>query len=306
MPRTLSERIVEQLQQRPGERLTARDLASAMVRADPAWAEEKWRRSRQELDFDGLVQQVVAEIGANLSQLRSRYRSVKTTEDRPRRYYWSEEPGDAVIEEDTETAQPLERATPDLGSEADLYRRLCAYLHGELGLHPKRIDERAASRSSAGTDRWLYPDIVALQALTEDLHRDLIEVVRALPSRRAELWSFEVKKRLARSNARQAFFQAVSNSSWANFGYLVGAEIEADGSLDELRMLSARHGIGLIRPDPSDPSESEILIPAREQPEVDWEGCNRLTVNSRDMQHFIELVHQFLASGRVPRGFDCP
>jgi hypothetical protein len=34
-----------------------------------------------------------------------------------------------------------------------------------------------------------------------------------------------------RSNVRECFFQAVSNSSWANFGYLVAAEIEGQDTL---------------------------------------------------------------------------
>lgn len=55
--------------------------------------------------------------------------------------------------------------------------------------------------------------------------------------------------------------------------------VRADGSLAALRMLAARHRIGLIRLDPSDPCESAILIPAREQPKLDWEGCNRRTLN---------------------------
>jgi len=38
----------------------------------------------------------------------------------------------------------------------------------------------------------------------------------------------------------------MSNSSWANFGYLVAAEIEGDKTLKALRMLADAHGIGVI------------------------------------------------------------
>ena len=46
------------------------------------------------------------------------------------------------------------------------------------------------------------------------------------------LWSFEVKKELNVSNARKSFFQAVSNSSWANEGYLVATSI-SDGDSEK-------------------------------------------------------------------------
>ncbi|MCR4081861.1 hypothetical protein [Providencia stuartii] len=36
------------------------------------------------------------------------------------------------------------------------------------------------------------------------------------------------------SNVREVFFQTLSNSSWANVGYLVAAEITGDETLKEL------------------------------------------------------------------------
>ena len=45
-------------------------------------------------------------------------------------------------------------------------------------------------------------------------------------------------------NYRESFFQAVSNSSWANEGYLVAAEIiQDDELLSELECLSIAFGI---------------------------------------------------------------
>lgn len=87
------------------------------------------------------------------------------------------------------------------------------------------------------------------------------------------LWSFEVKKTLTVANIRKCFFQAVSNSSWAHEGYLVATAIADDRVEQELRMLSALHGIGVILLDPENPSESEILLPAQKKP-----GC-RLAIH---------------------------
>nr|WP_052646285.1 hypothetical protein [endosymbiont of Acanthamoeba sp. UWC8] len=79
-----------------------------------------------------------------------------------------------------------------------------------------------------------------------------------------KLWSFEVKLLINRSNVRRAFFQAVSNSSWANYGYLVAAELEGSDTKRELQILSALHGIGFILLDSKTPVESQVLIPAKE------------------------------------------
>ena len=77
---------------------------------------------------------------------------------------------------------------------------------------------------------------------------------------RARLWSFEVKRQITRATVRHDYFQAVSNSSWANFGYLVAAEIEGQDTLKEQRMLFAAHGIGLIKLDTENPVDSQVLI----------------------------------------------
>jgi len=45
---------------------------------------------------------------------------------------------------------------------------------------------------------------------------------------------------------REAFFQAVSNSTWANNGYLVAREIQGAETMNELRILAGLHGIGFI------------------------------------------------------------
>ena len=124
--------------------------------------------------------------------------------------------------------------------------------------------------------------------------------------KRARLWSFEVKILLNRSNVRESWFQAVSNSSWANFGYLVASQIASD-SIKELRILSAVHGIGVIRLDTDNPAESEILIPAKERIEIDWDTCNRLVDENKDFKSFVTLVRQFHQTSNLrPKDWDIP
>ncbi|EDU61076.1 hypothetical protein PROSTU_01057 [Providencia stuartii ATCC 25827] len=88
---------------------------------------------------------------------------------------------------------------------------------------------------------------------------------------RTHLWSFEVKKRINMSNVREVFFQTLSNSSWANVGYLVAAEITGDETLKELTMRCAAHSIGGILLDKEEIANTQILIQATEKENVDWD-----------------------------------
>jgi hypothetical protein len=64
-------------------------------------------------------------------------------------------------------------------------------------------------------------------------------------------------------------------------------------------MLSALHGVGVVRLDKSNPTESEVLIPARERSEVDWANANRLADENKDFRGVIKVVRQFHQTGDV-------
>jgi hypothetical protein len=163
-----------------------------------------------------------------------------------------------------------------------------------------RIDEKRSSNTRGQNgNQWLHPDIVAMQAL-DNKWNDLVKTcVKHSSGQNVRLWSFEVKKELNNSNIRSSFFQAVSNSSWANEGYLVATSISTNEVEEELRMLSALHGIGVIILIPENPTESEILLPARRRPEVDWQSINRILNENSDFKNFIELVSIYYQTGRI-------
>jgi len=79
----------------------------------------------------------------------------------------------------------------------------------------------------------------------------------------------------------------------------VAATVEGDGTLKELRMLAAAHGIGVIQLDVQSPTESQILIPARERSEIDWDMCNRLTEENGDFAEFIGRIRRFHQTGEL-------
>jgi uncharacterized protein len=146
-----------------------------------------------------------------------------------------------------------------------------------------------------------------MEDLTADWHQEIKQVVKEYADQKTKLWSFEVKLLLNRSNLRECFFQAVSNSSWSNLGYIAAAEVEGLDTMKELRMLFALHGIGLIQIDVKNPAESQILVPARERLDVDWATCNRLTQENKDFFQFIKLVRQFHQTGDPhPKEWDLP
>jgi hypothetical protein len=106
--------------------------------------------------------------------------------------------------------------------EHALYPLLSLYLWEEFGVFSKRIDEkRSSNKRGPNGNRWLYPDVVGMEDLGAEWHQEVRDCVTQYSDKRTKLWSFEAKLLINRSNVRECFFQAVSNSSWANFGYLL-------------------------------------------------------------------------------------
>ncbi len=79
-----------------------------------------------------------------------------------------------------------------------------------------------------------------------------------------KLFSFELKKELNFSNLREYFFQAVSNSSWANESYIVAPFLEEETEFrDELKRLSSAYGVGVIQLDIENPDSCRICLSFR-------------------------------------------
>ncbi len=298
----LANTVVEFLQHNPEQKFTAREVANWIFATYPEECRQKQKRSTailNPLDNEtALLRQIAAEIGSQRPRLQKRHPQVKTTEGRPRKYYFTESTDSAEIDHaESQEASPV--SSPIL-KEHDLYLILSEFLWSELELYSKRIDEKRSRHShGAGGNKWLYPDLVGMEDLSGDWHREIKDCVQQYADKKTKLWSFEVKILINRSNVREVFFQAVSNSSWANFGYLVASEIEGADTLKELRMLASLHGIGFIRLDAENPAESQIMIPAKERNEIDWDTANRLTEENKDFLEYIKLIRQFYQTGEI-------
>lgn len=301
MALNLANTVVELLQQNPEKKFTAREIANWIFETYPDECLQKQKRSTatvSPLDNEtALLQQIVAEIGSQRPRLQKRHPGVKTTEGRPRKYYYTEQSDADEVEDIEEKAIGIQ----SIPLEHDLYPMLIEYLGAEHNLHAKRIDEkRSTNNRGPKGNEWLYPDLVALEDLASEWSNKVTECAKQYGDKKAKLWSFEVKRLINTSNVRSTFFQAVSNSSWANFGYLVAAELE-EKAKKELRMLSSLHGIGFILLDTENPSESQIMIPAQERNDLDWESINRLTEANKDFSDYIEEISDFCLTGKTKK-----
>ena len=144
---------------------------------------------------------------------------------------------------------------------------------------------------------------MGVENLSRSWHSEIKQCVQQYAEKLTKLWSFEVKLLVNRANIREAFFQAVSNSSWANFAYLVASEIQGDDTLKELRILSSLHGVGFIKLEAGNPAKSQIIILAKERQQLDWDTANRLTEQSKDFKETLQIIRQFYQTGDIRASF---
>jgi hypothetical protein len=147
--------------------------------------------------------------------------------------------------------------------EIDIHPFLVYYADAFFRLYTKTINHLKSTKKKSA--EWLHPDIVGILFPFDYIENDnTIEFAKEIGSLPVKLYSFEIKRKIDSNNIREAFFQAVSNSSWANEGYLVAAEILDDPDFNsELERLSAAFGIGIIELDIEDPDSSEVLYQAK-------------------------------------------
>jgi hypothetical protein len=304
MALNIRNKVFEFLRKNENQRFTARDIAEWVFESYPKECEKKKARSTAakfpiETDAD-LIQQIAAEISSVRPDLQRKFPLIKTTEERPKRYYLTTKSDSDEIEiaESAEVEENGFNLNKIKVTEHSLYPKVSEYLFTQLNIYSKRVDEKKSKNNKgSGGNKWLFPDIVGMEDLTKDWQRETKECVKEMQALKAKLWSFEVKILINRSNVREVFFQTVSNSTWANYAYLVAAEIVDDRTTKELRILSGLHGIGVIQLNIENPSESLILMPAKERSEVDWNTIDRLVEENADFVDYIRLVKQFYQTG---------
>lgn len=167
----------------------------------------------------------------------------------------------------------------------------------------KTIRHEKCLKDKKGKCEWNYPDIVGVYFPYNKYFpyngykEETLKFLHHTGQKRHKLFSFELKKDLSLSVLKKSYFQAVSNSTWANEGYLVVFKIEdEDEVLGELRRLNQSFGIGVIKLE-SEISNSKILLPAKER-EIDIPTLNMLIEQSpKDFKPFMEKINKQIEKG---------
>ncbi|GAA9034538.1 COG2958 family protein [Helicobacter pylori] len=161
-----------------------------------------------------------------------------------------------------------------------------------LKCYTKTIFHEESSKSPKGTDRWLYPDMVGVRFLHAELsNENLIAFSKKFDTLPVKLVSFELKKEISVHNCRECYFQAISNSSWANEGYLVGHHINTHNPqlMDLLKRLHASFGIGVIDLR-TDEDKSAILLNAKYKEKIDYTVASELSDKNEKFSGFLKSV----------------
>ena len=294
--------VIMILKDNNGKKLTARELANEILKRKPNDVEEK-RKNSGFKTVDECLSQIVSEIGAAKNAIIKKDFHVRLSEEHPRKYFYDSDATKNNIEIITKPATEVFEENDD---EYALYPKLCSFLYSNNNIYPKRIDEKTSSNNKGKKGNiWLHPDIVGLEFLASNYDEHIREFMNNVaPVEKIALYSYEVKINLTKSNVRECFVQAATNSSWANFGYLVASEIDED-VMSECKLLANQFGIGLIRLDTEEPTEKSTIVIQAQRKNLNWQTIDRIYRENKDFKVFIKYVNNSIKTNEVnPKDWD--
>lgn len=198
-----------------------------------------------------------------------------------------------------EVTKNLNQATHRLAKyhERELHPILTYFLKFDkyFQAYSKTIFHEISPKGAKGEDKWLYPDMVAVHFEYANYQKNhVLDFITKFNKPPIKIYSFEIKKELNFSNYKESFFQAVSNSSWANEGYLVAAQILPDGQfIESLKKLSQSFGIGIIELNRHNVEQSKILSPAKFKEMMDYSVVNELANKNANFSQFLKTIIDF-------------
>ncbi len=193
------------------------------------------------------------------------------------------------VQKDTQTSS-VPNKTFD---ERSLHKLFCSYLRTR-NIYAKTIYHEKSTTKVDSAQKWVHPDIIGVQF--EEFKNDatLSLLKAAEPKESVHIYSYELKRKIDSDyTLKQCYFQALSNSSWANFGYLVAFEINEDLE-EEMERLNNAFGIGIILMQASD---SKILYPAREKA-LDYNTIEKLNNLNSDFCSFITKLSKVMNASK--------
>lgn len=167
--------------------------------------------------------------------------------------------------------------------ERSLHRLLSNYLQSN-NILSKTIFHESSNRADQA-QKWVHPDMVGVEynEFQEPATRSLLKAAET--KEYIALYSYELKRTIENDHQlKEYYFQALSNSSWANYGYLVAFEISED-VMEEMARLNRAFGIGVIKLSPYSDDTKE-LFPARRN-ELDYYTIDKLCRINPDFRSFV-------------------
>ena len=176
--------------------------------------------------------------------------------------------------------------------EITLHKLLCTYLKTQNVLSKTIYHEKSTRKDE--NQKWIHPDMIGVtfKKLKSKVAKSLFRTINRSGS--LTLTSYEIKKVINNdSELKKAFFQAVSNSSWANFGYLAAFDI-SDSLQDEMERLNKSFGIGIIRLE-ANPFECTELFPALYR-DLDFNTIDKLSYLNNNFREFMIEVDKVITA----------
>lgn len=185
---------------------------------------------------------------------------------------------------------------PEKFTERDLHPLMVKFadtFYHFRGAKLKTIFHENSTRQKKGYNKWIHPDLVGVYFSFNDKIREyekvIIEFQNDFSISATKIFSFELKVKIDMANLREYYFQAVSNSSWANEGYLVTLKLD-DEVIEEVRRLANSFGIGLIKLEAENIEEGQIIVPAEFRKQIDIDTMDRLASENKDFANFLKNI----------------
>ena len=264
----------------------------------PLTAEEIWVKSEElktRAGFESKGKTPVASISARCYmeiQTKGEQSKLYQHSTRPTTFYLTKWKGQYIAKETAEDDNKAEPITKIGWKERDLHPLLTAFVRANphFCAWTKTIYHERSKLGIQGQNHWLFPDLVGVHFPLE-YRKEVLDIQKELSANSVRIFSFEMKRYLGLSNLRESYFQAISNSSWANEGYLVALDFAEEGEFqEELRRLNSAFGIGIIRLDADDVYQSEIVYPSHIENTIDWNTINKLADINEDFRRFLKSV----------------
>ncbi len=184
--------------------------------------------------------------------------------------------------------------------ERDLHPLLVEFLYHHLNLYCKTIYHEKSIKGKNGQDKWIHPEIVGVYfPFIQNYEKETLSFLKHNYKFSFKLYAFELKVKIHWNNLKESYFQAVSNSSFANEGYLVIFDDFDDEILEELRRLNSCFGIGVIKLE-ENVFNSKILIPSHKR-ELDVKTIDMLVSKNKNFRDFIKAINSDLEIGEEDR-----